>query len=144
MQISLELIRNVQKTPIFRIAFHGTKERFLLPYPHVNGLTFVNSCTRQTFSWLTRILAIIPLDDFVLRPFDRISFDLSSSINVAPETSLWWIELPPGEYDVCFLYHVDRDTKWYDFLRKRSRFADVTPIWRGRMQSNVVRYVVHD
>ncbi|PQO40930.1 hypothetical protein [Blastopirellula marina] len=144
MQISLELIRNVPQTPSFRVAFHGTKERFLLPYPCVHGLTFVNSCTRQTFSWLTSILAIAPLDDFVLRPYDRISFDLPSNINVAPETSLWWIELPPGEYDVHFLYHVERDTNWYDFLRKRSRFADVTPIWRGRLQSNVVRYVVGD
>ena len=80
-----------------------------------------------------------PRDYFVLTPESRIAFDLYASINPSPKTeSLWNIDLPNGDYWVKYVYHVDRDTDWYDFLAKRSRFAGITPIWRGTLESNTI------
>lgn len=36
------------------------------------------------------------------------------------------------------MYHVDRNTDWYDFLAKRSQFGEIIPIWRGTRESNAV------
>jgi hypothetical protein len=47
-------------------------------------------------------------------------------------------------YDVHFGYRVDRETDWYDLLAKRSRFASLTPIWRGSVESNTIRFIVTD
>lgn len=54
------------------------------------------------------------------------------------------IDLPTGKYNVHFVYRVDRDAEWYDFLAKRSRFAALIPIWRGEVQSNTIRFAVMD
>jgi hypothetical protein len=81
-----------------------------------------------------------PLDDFVLNPNARIAFDLVANINETNPTQRWSIELPQGTYHVHYAYHVDRDTEWYDFLAKRSRFTAITPIWRGTVRSNTIRF----
>ena len=66
-------------------------------------------------------------------------FDLLANVNGAtPEGIAWTISLPIGRYHVTYNYHVDRVTDWYDFLAKRSRFAGITPIWRGTETSNTI------
>ncbi len=144
MEISLEHIDDSPTSNMFRVAFHSAAERCLLPYPNVTGLTFTNALGNKTAEWRTRFLVSEPLDDFVLNPRSRISFDLYAGINADSEDHRWVIDLPAGTYDVHFAYRVDRDTDWYDFLAKRSRFAAMTPIWRGSIQSNTIRFTLID
>jgi hypothetical protein len=94
--------------------------------------------------WRTRVFVSQPLDDFVLDPGARIAFDLHANINGGYNEHQWMIDLPAGEYDIHFLYRVDRDTEWHDFLAKRSRFAALTPIWHGTVQSNTIQFTVID
>jgi hypothetical protein len=144
MEISLEHIADSPTPNTFRVAFHSAAERCLLQYPSVTGLTFVDVSGNRTGQWLTRVFVSGPLDDFVLNPGDRISFDLHAGINADSQDHRWFIHLPAGTYDVHFVYHVDRDTDWYDFLKKRSRFASLTPVWRGSVESNTIRFTVTD
>ncbi|TWU43625.1 hypothetical protein Poly51_62800 [Rubripirellula tenax] len=142
MEISLEHIA-VSRTPeTFRVAFHSATERCLLPYPKVTGLTFTNASGNKTAAWRTRVFAAEPLDDFVLNPGARIAFDLYANVNGRCDEHRWMIDLPAGTYNVHFAYSVDRDTEWYDFLAKRSRFAALTPIWRGSIESNTIPFTV--
>ena len=92
--------------------------------------------------WRTRSFVSAPLDDFVLDPDARIAFDVYAKINADREKHQWVIDLPAATYGVYFEYCVDRETDWYDFLAKRSRFATVTPIWRGSVRSNTIRFSV--
>ncbi len=143
MQIELELIDALSRPAIFRVAFLGATDRFLLQYPQCRGLRFYTANGDIAAEWGTRVLISTPLDDFVLTPKSRIAFDLLANINPVPTTeSLWNIILPNGEYSVKYVYHVDRDTDWYDFLAKRSRFAGITPIWRGTRESNAVTITI--
>ena len=144
MEISLEHIADSSTPNTFRVAFHSATERCLVQYPSVTGLTFVDASGNKTGQWLTRVLVSEPLDDFVLNPRDRISFDLYANINADSQDHRWFIDLPAGMYDVHFVYRVDRETEWYDFLAKRSRFASLTPIWRGSVESNTIRFAVTD
>ena len=143
MQIELELIDALSRPAIFRVAFLGATDRILLQYPQCRGLRFYAANGNIAAEWGTRVLISAPLDDFVLTPKSRISFDLLANINPVPTAeNLWSIILPNGEYSVKYVYHVDRDTDWYDFLGKRSRFAGVTPIWRGTRESNAVTITI--
>ena len=144
MEIELEHVQNSPTPNTFRVAFHSASERWLLPYPKVTGLTFTNSSGIAASKWKSRFLVSEPLDDFVLPPGARIGFDLFANINVNTETHRWVIDLPPDKYMVHFVHHVDRETDWYDFLAKRSRFVDMTPIWRGTVQSNTIQLTVLD
>lgn len=138
MKIVLELIDEASRPAIFRVAFLGANDRRLLQYPHCRGLRFYNANGDIAAEWGTSALISAPLDDFVLTPKSRIAFDLRAHINTATADTQWTIILPNGVYSVKYVYHVDRDTDWYDFLAKRSRFAEITPIWRGTQESNAV------
>ena len=143
MQIELELIDESSRPAIFRVAFFGANDRLLLQYPHCRGLRFYNANGDFAAEWGTSVLLSVPLDDFVITPNSRIAFDLLATINPQSTTeSLWNIFLPNGEYSVKYEHHVDRDTDWYDFLAKRSRFAGKTPIWRGTRESNAVTFTI--
>jgi hypothetical protein len=144
LEISLEHIASLPIPNTFRVAFHSAAERCLLPYPSVTGLTFTDGSGTKIGEWGTRLLVSEPMDDFVLNPRDRISFDLDAGINADDRSHRWVIDLPVGTYDVRFVYRVDRESDWYDFLAKRSRFAALTPIWRGSVQSNTIRFTVID
>jgi hypothetical protein len=144
IQMEIEL-KHIIDSPIpytFRIAFHSTDKRCLLPYPCVTGLTFADASGNNVAEWGTRYLVSKPLDDFVLNPRARIAFDLYANINADSEEDRWVIDLPTGTYDVYYSYHVDREADWYDFLAKRSRFAGTTPIWRGSVRSNTIQFRV--
>ncbi|PQO40345.1 hypothetical protein C5Y96_01890 [Blastopirellula marina] len=142
MEISLSHVSDSPITETFRVAFHSSTERCLLPYPNITGLTFTDAHGKIVAQWRTRFLITVPLDDFVLDPDARIAFDLYANINGSYDQARWMIDLPTGTYNVHFAYRVDRDTKWYDFLAKRSRFAALTPIWRGEVQSNTIPFTV--
>jgi hypothetical protein len=142
LEISLNQIDDSPTPNTFRVAFHSATERCLLPYPSVTGLTFTNAFGNQAAEWKTQNRVSEPLDDFVLNPGARIAFDLYANINGDNKEHRWVIDLPKGTYDLQFVYVVDRETDWYDFLAKRSRFAAMTPIWRGSLQSNTIRYRV--
>ena len=142
MQIFLEHIGDSATLETFWVAFHTATERCLLPYPKVTGLTFTIASGNKAAEWRTRVIGSEPLDDFVLNPGARIAFDLHASINGGCNDHRWMIDLPAGTFDVHFMYRVDRDTEWYDFLAKRSRFAALTPIWRGEVQSNTIQFTV--
>lgn len=142
MKIFLEHISDSPTPHTFRVTFHSATQRCLLPYPSVIGLTFADDHGKQAANWVTSILTIEPLDDFVLNPGTRIAFDLIAGINAAREKHRWRIDLASGTYDVHFTYEVDRDRDWYDFLAKRSRFAAITPIWRGSIRSNAIPFRV--
>jgi hypothetical protein len=145
VQIDLELIDTISRPAVFRVAYYGVDARHLLQYPRVCGLRFFDLSGNLAAEWGTRFLVSAPLDDFVLAPKSRIAFDLYASINPEPSAeALWNILLPNGDYSVKFEYHVDRDTDWYDFLAKRSRFAGITPIWRGTQISNSVSITITD
>jgi hypothetical protein len=144
LEVSLEHIADSPTPNTFRVAFHSAAERCLLPYPCVTGLTFADASGNKIGEWGTRVFVSEPLDDFVLNPHDRISFDLYANINADSHDHRWVIDLPAGTYNVHFVYHVDRETDWYDFLAKRSRFAALTPIWRGSVRSNTIRFIVID
>ncbi|ADG69725.1 hypothetical protein Plim_3914 [Planctopirus limnophila DSM 3776] len=145
MQINLEVVDAVSRPAIFRVAYSGAEDRCLLQYPQVYDLQFLDPSENIAAEWGTRFLTSGPLDDFVLAPGSRIAFDLFASINSEPSTkALWSIELPSGNYSVRFVYHFEGERDWYDFLAKRSRFAAVTPIWRGTMISNTVSLMITD
>ena len=127
----------------FRLAFSGSSGRWLLPYPSVTGLRFVPALPGPPPEWGTRSLATAPRDEFVLRPGDRIAFDLVAPVNVTPaDGEQWAIRLPAGTYDVRYEYRIAADEARYDYLNRGSRFADSTPPWIGTVESNTIRVVV--
>lgn len=142
MKIELQHIAASPIPNTFRVAFHSADERCLLPYPSVTGLTFTNTSGNGVAEWKTRFIVSEPLDDFVLVPGARIAFDLHANINVEGTEYRWFIDIPAGTYAVHFVYQVDRQTDWYDFLAKRSRFAAMTAIWRGSVKSNAIPFSV--
>lgn len=142
MEILLERVIDTPLPNTFRVSFQNSTERFLLPYPEVTGLIFCDSEGKQVAEWRTRSLCIAPQDDFVLKPGVRIAFDIHANINADSECMSWVIEIPPGKYSVHYRFQVARDTDWYDFLQKRSRFVDITPIWQGEMRSNSIDFEV--
>ncbi len=142
MEISLKYITDSPIPNTFRVAFHSVAERSLLLYPSVTGLAFTDDSGDNASEWKTQYLVSEPLDDFVLNSSDRISFDLSAHINTDSKDHRWAIDLPPGTYNVQFIYRVDREMDWYDFLQKRSRFAAITSIWRGMVKSNCITFTV--
>lgn len=142
LKLSLEYIANSPIPNTFRLAFHSAAERCLLPYPCVTGITFTDDAGNRAAEWKTRFLVSEPQDDFVLPPRARIAFDLYANINEDVGQHRWCIDLPAGNFHVDYFYHVERETDWYDFLAKRSRFAAITPIWRGSIQSNTICFNV--
>lgn len=144
LRISLEHIGNSETLETFRVAFYAATERCLLPYPNVTGLTFTNAAGHEASKWRTRVIPSEPLDDFVLSPGARIAFDLHADIHGGCSEHRWALDLSAGKYHVRFVYHVDRDNEWHDFLAKRSRFAAFTPIWRGKVVSNTIEFTVND
>jgi hypothetical protein len=143
MEIELEHIDDSAIPNTFRVAFHSADKRCLLPYPCVTGLKFTDSSGSNAAQWETRYLVSEPLNDFVLIRGARFAFDLYAHINADCSIQLLWVfDLPSGRYLVHYLYRVDRDTDWYDFLAKRSRFAAITPLWRGSIQSNTIQFLV--
>ncbi len=145
MEVNLEIIDAVSRPAIFRVAYSGAENRYLLQYPQIYDLQFLDESENIAAEWGTRFLTSGPLDDFVLAPGSRIAFDLYASINPEPsKRALWSIDLPSGNYSVRFVYHFEGERDWYDFLDKRSRFAAVTPIWRGTLISNTVSLRITD
>jgi hypothetical protein len=141
--LSLEYIGVESHCYQFRIAFENSADRFLLAYPEVTGLRFTSSQGAPLAEWTTRRLVSEPQDEFVLRPSDRIAFDLQAVINIAATAEVRWaIHLPPGEYDVQYSYWVRPDLERYDYLAKGSRFAAMTKPWGGEAVSNIVHVVV--
>jgi hypothetical protein len=128
----------------FRIAFKSSNDRYLLPYPKVTGLQFGSTAGAEKYQWRTRsILAGVPLDEFILKPTDSISFELRAYINIeCTSERLWTIQLPPGAYDVEYIYAVDATTRRYDYLNRGSRFAEITKPWSGEVRSNIIQFTV--
>lgn len=143
MQIDLENVSSADTPFCFRLGFHSAAERNLLQYPNPTGLKF-SSLSNQVPSYCcTPFFGQFPLDDFVLNPSQRIMFDLIPKVNPDSQIAIAWsIKLEKGSYLVHYEYHVDRETDWYDFLAKRSRFAGITPIWRGTINSNTIEISV--
>ena len=143
MKIELEQIGTSNNPFCFRLAFHSSVDRCLLQYPNPYGLQFLDKMNERAAQWCTPLFGQFPLDDFVLNPRQRIMFDLLVKVNdEAGDNQGWKIQLDPGKYMVTYQYHVDRETDWYDFLAKRSRFAGITPIWRGTENSNSIEIEV--
>ncbi len=123
----------------FRVAFHSSRSRWLLPYPSITGLRFVPTNGGKVPEWATHFLITGPRDEFVLNPNDRIAFDLVANADTSSECQQWAIPLQPGDYDVQYVFEVEAGKARYDYLRRGSRFADITPPWVGVVQSNAVR-----
>jgi hypothetical protein len=139
IRITLDFIGPDKQGLRFRVAFDSSRARWLLPYPEITGLRFVPTRGGDTAEWTTQYLVSGPKDEFVLNPDDRIAFDLVAYINAASEQFRWTIDLPPGEYDVRYVFEVNPGETRYDYLGKGSRFSDMTPPWVGMVESNAVR-----
>jgi hypothetical protein len=140
-QISLEHVESTATHHRFRVAFFGSESRILLPYPQITGLQFLNDDDSLAAAIGSQFLVSSPLDDFVLTPDSRIAFDLWAYVNLPSGTHRrWTIALPAGRLRARFRYHVDDKREWYDFLAKRSRFADVTPPWNGTIESDTIDF----
>ena len=126
----------------FRLAFFGAESRILLPYPQVTGIRLVDDSDAKTAAWGTQFLVSEPLDDFVLTPRARISFDLRGYVNCDSdlERRRWTINMPVGACVARFRYHVNDKRDWYDFLAKRSRFAAITLPWNGTIESDAIEF----
>lgn len=144
-ELSLESVEIDKRNLIFRLAFASSRERLILPYPGVTGLEFINDFGEKIAEWKTRVLAITPLDEFVLRPGDRIAFDLEVPTKTEPNQEHDWIvQLPVGQFYVQYVYEVEADTQRYDFLAKRSRFAAITKQWGGLVKSPLIEFNISD
>lgn len=139
IRISLAFIRPESRGLRFRVAFDSSSARWLLPYPDVSGLHLKTISGDRTPEWQAQNLIMAPRDEFVLNPGDCIAFDLVVKVSASSEESRWTIQLSPGEYDVRYIFAVAPDEARYDYLGKGSRFADMTPPWVGRVESNTVR-----
>ena len=140
-ELSLEVVDRDRPHPVFRLSFSSSSERLLLPYPEVTGLQFLDSAGEKVAEWGSRYISIRPLDEFVLRPRDRIAFDLEVLDYLPSDREHdWTIQLPPGRVNVQYVYEVDADKKRYDFLAKRSRFAAITKFWGGRVESPMIGF----
>ncbi|MEQ9070441.1 MAG: hypothetical protein RLO18_27150, partial [Gimesia chilikensis] len=141
MKLDLELVSTDAGNPVFRLSFHSCHERLLLPYPEVTGLQFLDESGEEAGQWGSRNLTIEPLDEFVLRPGDRIAFDLTVPFDGQPKSERKWVlSLASGCFHVRYVYEVEADRRRYDFLAKQSRFAGITQFWGGRVESTVVNF----
>lgn len=140
--MTLEHIDAVDGRHTFRVAFSDSDSRILLPYPQVTGIRFLDPDDSILAELKTRYLSTSPLDDFVLTPDARIAFDLRIVVNDKLESGGdWKVDLPVGRIRARFHYHVDDKRDWYDFLAKRSRFSELTPPWKGTLESNTIEFV---
>lgn len=144
-QIVLEHIGGDAHCHIFRLAFESSAERLLLPYPEVTALQFTTPTGEKLADWGTCVMAIEPLDEFVLTPGARIAFDLKAHVNMKPdvERRRWTVQLPAGRTNAHYLFEVQPDRQRYDFLAKLakgSRFAGITKLWDGVVKSNVLEF----
>ncbi|QDV18198.1 hypothetical protein Pan153_28550 [Gimesia panareensis] len=136
LKLDLEYLGLRDEKPVFRLAFHSSSERLLLPYPEVTGLQFMDESGELLDQWRAGYLVIAPGDEFVLRERDRIAFDLTVPLDSQPTSEqIWTLKLPPGRLRVRYVYEVNADKERYDFLAKRSRFAAITKFWGGRVES---------
>ncbi len=141
LKLDLELVSSGAGNPVFRLAFHSSRERLLLPYPEVTGLQFMDEGGELVDQWRAGYLVIAPGDEFVLREGDRIAFDLTVPLDSQPTSEqIWSLKLPSGRLKVRYVYEVNADKERYDFLAKRSRFAAITQFWGGRVESTVVDF----
>jgi hypothetical protein len=139
--LSLEFIGPDDNCQVFRVAFHSSDDRYLLPYPEVTGLRFkpLSGCDAREFG--CRFMIKKPRDEFVLNQFDRIAFDLRAFINLAPGIKQQWtIDLTAGAYLVDYCYSIGPKQARYDYLNKGSWFADSTKPWNGEIVSNAVQF----
>jgi hypothetical protein len=142
-EIRLEYVGAGERCQIFRLAFQGSAERLLLPYPKVTGLKFAKLNGETAAEWGCRFLVSAPQDDFVLTPEARIAFDLRVYVDIEPTPSYPWIvRLPSGTLTAQYVLDVNADRPWYDFLAKRSRFVGITKQWGGSIKSNLVEFTV--
>lgn len=143
MKIDLEQVDAKIAPYRFRVGFHSSEGRCLLQYPNPTDFEFVNIDGPPNPIFGIRILGSFPIDDFVLNPNQRITFDVDINVNgIRDGESVWRVDLEPGNYCLTFVYEMAEETEWYDFLAKRSRFAALTPIWRGTVRSNKIELVV--
>jgi hypothetical protein len=144
-ELNLEFVGIQDGCHIFRLAFHSSSGRLLLPYPKVTGLQFARTTGEQLNGWRSPCLVSAPWDDFVLEPEARIAFDLRVPVNVEPDLKrLYTVTLPVETITAQYVYEVNVDRPWYDFLAKRSRFAAITIPWVGSVKSNAVQFTVVD
>lgn len=142
-QVALEYVDSELPCHRFRVAFDSSNDRYLLSYPESFGLCFAKGNASAHSEWKTRYIVSAPRNKFVLRPLDRIAFDLRAFINVEPtHERLWTIQLSPGEYDVHYVYTAKPDMRRYERLAMQSRFAAITKPWGGSIESNSVRFIV--
>jgi hypothetical protein len=139
IRVTLDFIGPEPQGLRFRVAFDSSRARWLLPYPRVTGLRFVPTSGGMAPEWTTRYLVSCPRDEFLLNPDDRIAFDLLAHANISGDDCRWAIRLPPGDYDVRYVFEVASGEARYDYLGKGSWFADLTPPWVGAVESNAVR-----
>ena len=143
-KLKLEHVSANDRCHTFRIAFSNCESRILLPYPDVTGIRFFAPAGNELDVWRTSRVVSQPLDDFVLMPNARISFDLIAYVNAPPDTNpRWTATIPSGNINAQFKYHVDDERDWYDFLAKRSRFAATTPPWNGTVESDIIGFENH-
>ncbi|MCA8994982.1 MAG: hypothetical protein KDA88_23600 [Planctomycetaceae bacterium] len=142
VEIELENLGQQGHALTFRVAFHSASQRWLLRYPVVTDLKIEDTKTGEQHPRKGRRIVSEPRDDFVLIPGARISFDLKIYSDDAGEEQQWMTYLPAGSYTVRIVYSVDDNCEWHDYLQKRSRFVEMTPIWRGLVESNPIDLVI--
>jgi len=142
LKLDLELVSSGAGNPVFRLAFHSSRERLLLPYPEVTGLQFLDEQAELIAEWVTRILMQEPLHEFELSPGERISFDLQPHINSESDwKNRWSIRLPTGKMSVRYIYEADCNRKGYNiFFEDRSRPVSEAKRWGGRVESPTIDF----
>jgi hypothetical protein len=143
--VTLEHVKGSDDDHVFRVAFHASTDRFLLPYPHVTGLKLSTLDGRYIGTWRTDLFVTQPPgdqnDEFVLNPKSRIAFDLRAYFNCEPSPERpWTLKLPAGRLRARFIFDLDLDLERYDFLVKRSSLSPITIPWGGTVESNPVEF----
>ncbi len=151
-RLTLEHLQTQPQRLTFRLVFDSSQLCLRLPYPRAASLRFQKP-TGELIEWRNPWLESIPSSgsvaspyEFVLRPDDRIAFDLSAVINVKPddpESLGWTIELPPGEARVEFVYEQTTiDWERYERYVGGSRMRSHAMPFAGRVVSNTANLLI--
>lgn len=146
-RLTLEHVLTQPHRLTFRVTFDESELYLLLPYPKQLGLRFTKPSGELINQWMTgSLVSGEPWYEFVLRPDDRISFDVFAAINKPSNSKLeeerWTIELPPGDARVEFVYEQKIDWAHYEAEARRSHPGAHAIPFAGRVVSNAVSVLI--
>ena len=148
-RLTLEHVLTQPHRLTFRVAFDESELYLQLPYPQQLGLRFTKPSGELINHWMTgSLVSGEPWYEFVLRPNDRIAFDVFAAINTPPRSIFeapgerWTIELPPGEARVEFVYEQKIDWAHYEAEARRSHPGAHAIPFAGRVVSNAVSVLI--